>query len=273
MIEKHRVTHAQFVPTMFVRMLKLPVKVRERYDLSSLRAVVHAAAPCPVPVKEQMIEWLGPIVHEYYAGSEGNCFFMTDSGTWLTHKGTVGKAVLGTAHVLDDDGIEVPNGIIGQIWFEGGGTFEYHNDPEKTAGVYNDRGWSTLGDLGHLDDDGFLFLSDRRSDLILTGGVNVYPQEVEEALAMHPKVADVAVIGVPDAEMGQRVVAVVQPEVGTTPSSALADELIDFCKAGLAGFKRPRAVIFDDNLPRLPSGKILRREVRDRYEAGLTNST
>lgn len=268
LIESHHVTHAQFVPTMFVRILKLPAEVRSRYDLSSLRAVVHAAAPCPVAVKEQMIEWLGPIVHEYYAGSEGNCFFMTDSTTWLAHKGTVGKAVLGTAHILDDDGQEVPNGEVGQIWFEGGGTFEYHNDPGKTAGVYNDRGWSTLGDLGHLDDEGFLFLSDRRSDLILTGGVNVYPQEVEEVLAMHVKVADVAVIGVADEEMGQRVVAVVQPEVGIAPSPALAEELIEFCKVELAGFKRPRTISFDPDLPRLPSGKILRREVRDRYVAG-----
>jgi acyl-CoA synthetase (AMP-forming)/AMP-acid ligase II len=261
-IERHRVTHAQFVPTMFVRMLKLPQQVRDSYDVSSLQAVVHAAAPCPVAVKEQMIDWFGPIVHEYYAGSEGNCFFAIDSAAWLTHKGSVGRPALGDVHITDDSGRELAAGEVGTIWFEGTTQFAYHNDPDKTAGAYNDRGWSTLGDLGHVDEEGYLYLSDRRSDLILTGGVNVYPAEVEATLVLHPEVTDVAVIGVPDDEMGQRVVAVVQREVGSRVSG---EDLIAWTRERLAHFKCPRQVVFDDDLPRLPSGKILRREVRERH--------
>jgi acyl-CoA synthetase (AMP-forming)/AMP-acid ligase II len=271
LIERHRVTHAQFVPTMFVRMLKLPEDVRGRYDLSSLQAVVHAAAPCPIPVKEAMIEWLGPIVNEYYSGSEGNCFFAIDSPTWLAHKGSVGKATMGTVHILDEDGRDLPPGEVGTVWMEGTVQFEYHNDAEKTAGAFNDRGWSTLGDLGHVDGDGYLYLSDRRADLILSGGVNIYPQEVEEALALHPAVADVAVIGVDDEEMGQRVMAVVQVEPPAEAGPALEEELIAYCRERIAHFKCPRSIDFGD-VPRLPSGKVLRREVRDRYASARAAS-
>ena len=265
MIEKHRVTHAQFVPTMFVRLLKLAPELRARYDLSSLQVVVHAAAPCPVAVKRQMIEWFGPIVYEYYAGSEANCFFAVDSVEWLLHPGTVGKPLLGNPHVLDDDGVELAEGEIGQIWIEGPTSFRYHNDEAKTATAYNDRGWSTLGDVGHLDGEGYLYLSDRRTDLIITGGVNVYPREIEDALAMHPAVADVAVIGVAHEEMGQEIVAVVEPADGVVGDGAMEAVLMGHAADQLARFKQPRRVIFTDELPRLPSGKILRRVVRERY--------
>jgi long-chain acyl-CoA synthetase len=266
MIEQFRVTDVQFVPTMFVRMLKLAPEVRARYDLSSLRRVVHAAAPCPVEVKRAVIGWLGPIVDEYYAASEGNCYFAIGSAEWLEHPGSVGRPLLGTPHILADDGTELGAGEVGQIWIEGPRVFEYHNDAAKTAGAFNDRDWSTLGDLGHVDADGYLFLSDRRTDLIITGGVNVYPREIEEALAMHPAVADVAVIGVPEPEMGEEIRAVVQPAPGVTGSPELAAELIEHCAGQLARFKRPRQVDFVAELPRLPSGKILRRVVRDSYQ-------
>jgi long-chain acyl-CoA synthetase len=274
MIERFRVTHVQFVPTMFVRMLKLAPEIRARYDLSSLRGVVHAAAPCPVEVKHAIIDWLGPIVDEYYAASEGNCFFAIGSADWLAHPGSVGRAILGTPHILDDDGAELGAGEVGQIWIEGPRVFEYHNDPAKTAGAFNDKDWSTLGDLGHVDSGGYLYLSDRRTDLIITGGVNVYPREIEDALAMHPAVADVAVIGLPDAEMGQEIRAIVQPAAGVAGSPELEQELIEHCAARLARFKRPRRVDFVAELPRVPSGKILRRLVRDSYlqRAGETSA-
>jgi long-chain acyl-CoA synthetase len=195
LIEQHRVTHAQFVPTMFVRMLKLPDDVRTRYDLTSVRLVIHAAAPCPVDVKRAMIAWVGPILMEFYSGSEGNCFFMIDSASWLQHPGSVGRPVMGSVHVCDDAGQELPTGEVGQLWFGGTQPFEYYGDPEKTQAAYDGRGWSTLGDLGHVDDDGFLYISDRRTDLILSGGVNIYPREIEVSLVLHSSVADVAVIG------------------------------------------------------------------------------
>jgi acyl-CoA synthetase (AMP-forming)/AMP-acid ligase II len=262
-IEKYSVTHAQFVPTMFVRMLKLPREQRERFDLSSLRVVVHAAAPCPVEVKEQMIEWFGPIVLEFYAGSEGMGMTMIYSGEWLSHRGSVGRAVLGEAHVVDDGGKEVSAGEIGTVYFSGGGTFAYHGDPDKTAAAFNDRGWSTLGDLGHLDPDGYLYLADRRTDLIISGGVNIYPREIEDAMIMHPAVADVAVIGVPDKEMGQRVKAVVQLAADRVPDDELRSELEAHCRVRLAGFKRPREWEFVADLPRTEAGKLLRRRLRD----------
>lgn len=262
LIEKHRITHAQFVPTMFVRLLKLPDEVRASYDLSSLQAVVHAAAPCPRDVKEAMIDWLGPIIHEYYAGSESVCFFAVDSHEWLARPGTVGRSMIGTAHILDDDGSELPSGHIGQIWYDSPLTFAYHNDPAKTADAFNSRGWSTLGDLGHLDEDGYLFLSDRRTDLIISGGVNVYPREIEDALALHPDVEDVAVVGMPHAEMGQEVVAVVVPR-SFEQAANLETELAKHLDERLAQFKRPRRWVLVEGLPRLPSGKILRRVVRD----------
>jgi len=266
LIEQRRVTHAQFVPTMFVRMLKLAPEVRARYDLSSLRVAVHAAAPCPPGVKRAMIDWLGPIIHEYYAASEGNCYFAIDSEQWLAHPGSVGQPLLGTPHILDGDGSELGVGEIGQIWIDSPLTFAYHNDAAKTADAFNDQGWSTLGDLGHVDAGGFLYLSDRRTDLIITGGVNVYPREIEEALTMHPAVADVAVIGVPDEEMGEQVRAVVQVADGVTADPELERKLLEHCACRLARFKRPRHIDFVAELPRLPSGKILRRLLRDGYQ-------
>src|SRR5688572_28386103 len=204
LVERHRVTHTQVVPTMFVRMLKLPAEVRERYDVSSLRYVIHAAAPCPVAVKEQMIEWWGPVIHEYYAGTEANGFVACNSEEWLAHRGTVGKALVGTLHVTDEDGKELPPGEAGTVWFEGGAKFEYHNDPEKTRQSRNEQGWSTLGDVGYLDEDGYLHLTDRKAYMIISGGVNIYPQEAENVLVTHPKVLDAAVFGIPHDEMGER---------------------------------------------------------------------
>jgi long-chain acyl-CoA synthetase len=264
-IERYRVTHVQFVPTHFVRMLKLPPGQREAADTSTLKMVVHAAAPCPVDVKQQMIDWLGPRLLEYYAGSEASGMTVITSEDWLAHRGSVGRAAAVTVHIVGEDGADLPPGEVGLVYFEGGGQFRYHNDEAKTASAWNDKGWSTLGDLGYLDDDGYLYLADRRTDLIISGGVNVYPAEIEEALVMHPAVADVAVIGVPDAEMGQSVRAVVQPAEGTAPGEDLAGDLLAFARQRLAGFKVPRSVVFADRLPRLPTGKLLRRRVRDEY--------
>jgi acyl-CoA synthetase (AMP-forming)/AMP-acid ligase II len=267
LIERYRVTHGQFVATMFVRMVKLPQAERSAFDTSSLRLVVHSAAPVSVEVKEQMIAWLGPILSEFYAGSEGNGFCLIDSPAWLEHKGSVGKPIAGEVHICSDDGDELPADAIGTVWFSGTRRFSYHNDPAKTAGAYNDKGWSTLGDMGSLDPEGYLYLADRRTDLILSGGVNIYPREIEEALALHPAVADIVVFGLPDEEMGQRVHAVVQPAAPGSGTPALAAELIAFCRSRIAHYKAPRSVSFEDELPRLPSGKMLRRLLMDRYRA------
>jgi len=267
LVERYRVTHGQFVATMFVRMLKLPEADRAAFDTSSLRLVIHTAAPVAVEVKERMIAWLGPILTEFYAGSEGNGFCLIDSPTWLRRKGSVGQPILGQVHICSDDGGELPAGEIGTVWFSGTRRFSYHNDPAKTAGVYNDQGWSTLGDMGSVDSDGYLYLADRRTDLILSGGVNIYPREIEDALALHPAVADIVVLGVPDEEMGQRVHAVVQPAVPGSGTPELAAELIAFCRSRIAHYKAPRAVSFEDELPRLPSGKMLRRLLMDRYRS------
>jgi len=268
LIERHQVTHSQWVPTMFVRMLKLPPEVRQRYDVSSLQAAVHAAAPCPVAVKEQMIEWWGPIIHEYYAGTEGNGFVYCNSADWLAHKGTVGKAILGQIHIVDENGDEVPVGDEGTIYFSGGGEFEYHNDPEKTRSSRNEKGWSTLGDVGRVDEDGFLYLTDRKSYMIITGGVNVYPQETENILALHPSVFDVAVIGVPNEDFGEEVKAVVQVADGVEPGPELERELIAYTREHLADVKCPRSVDFVDELPRHPTGKLYKRLLRDHYWEG-----
>jgi fatty-acyl-CoA synthase len=270
LIERHRVTHALMVPTMFVRMLKLPEEERAAFDVSSLRCVIHAAAPCPPEVKRRMIEWLGPVVHEYYAATENHMFTAITSEEALERPGSVGRSLLGIPHVLDDDGHELPPGEVGTIWSEGGPPFAYRNDPEKTAASRNARGWSTVGDLGHLDADGYLYISDRRSDLILSGGVNVYPQEAEAVLVTHPEVTDVAVFGIPHEELGEEVKAVVQP---TDPSAAgpeLAAELIAHCRERLARFKCPRSIDFEDELPRHATGKLYKRLLRDRYVAGAT---
>jgi long-chain acyl-CoA synthetase len=272
LIEEHRATFTQVVPTMFIRLLKLDPEVRAKYDVSSLEVVVHAAAPCPVAVKEQMIEWWGPVIHEYYAGTEGNGFVYCNSEQWLGHKGTVGASLIGTIHILDEDGAEQPQGETGTVYFEGGATFEYHGDAEKTKGSMDPkgRGWSTLGDVGHVDADGYLYLSDRKAYMIISGGVNIYPQEAENVLAMHPKVADVAVFGIPDEEMGESVHAVVQPAAGVEPSPEVAAELIAYCRDQLAHFKCPRSVDFRDELPRHPTGKLYKRLLKDEYWEGKT---
>ncbi|MBS0474317.1 MAG: acyl-CoA synthetase [Proteobacteria bacterium] len=266
-IEHYRVTLTQMVPTMFVRLLKLPEAVRTRYDLSSLRHVVHAAAPCPVPVKHAMIEWLGPIIYEYYAGSEGNGSTGLTSEEWLARPGSVGKATVGTLHISDDAGNELPPGQQGVVYFEGSTEFKYLDDDEKTRDSRNPLHptWSTLGDIGYVDDDGYLFLTDRKSHMIITGGVNVYPQEVENLLVTHPRVADAAVIGVPHPDFGEEVKAVVQPLDPADATDAFAAELIAFCKAHLSAIKCPRSVDFDDALPRLDNGKLYKRLIRDRY--------
>jgi long-chain acyl-CoA synthetase len=266
LIEQYKVTHAQFVPTHFIRMLKLDDATRAAHDLSSLQTAVHAAAPCPTEVKQRMIDWWGECIFEYYAGSEGNGFCAISSPEWLTHVGSVGKAMIGTIHILDEDGAELPTGEAGQIWFESDTVFEYHNDPEKTAAAFNSQGWSSLGDVGYTDEEGYLYLTDRVSHMIISGGVNIYPQEVENELAMHPKVADVAVVGVPNADFGEEVKAVVIAADGHEPSSALAQELIDFCLERLAKFKCPASVDFVAELPRLPTGKLLKRKLRDQYQ-------
>lgn len=264
LIERHRVTHAQFVPTMFVRLLKLPEHVRNRYDLSSLRAVIHAAAPCPVEVKEQMMRWLGPIIHEYYGGTEGFAASFIGPEEWLAHRGSVGKP-MNPAHILSDDGEELGVGEIGTIYFEGGPAFEYHNDPGKTASIANHRGWRTLGDMGYLDADGYLYLTDRQTFMVVSGGVNIYPQEAENALVLHPMVADVAVFGVPNAEFGEEVKAVVQPTDWSAASPELAEELMSWCRGHLAGYKCPRSIDFEREMPRDPSGKLYKRRLRERY--------
>lgn len=270
LIEKHKTSHSQWVPTMFVRMLKLPEEARIKYDVSSMQYAIHAAAPCPVLIKEQMIDWWGPVIYEYYAGSEGNGFTQLNSEEWLQHKGSVGKALLGVIHICDDAGEELPIGQDGTIYFEGdanAATFEYHNDPEKTADSRHPKfkHWSTLGDVGRLDDEGYLYLTDRKAFMIISGGVNVYPQETENLLITHPKVADVAVIGVPNEEFGEEVKAVVQPAHWTDVGDALAEELIAFCRQSLSAIKCPRSVDFDKELPRHPTGKLYKRLVRDRY--------
>lgn len=266
LIETHRVTHAQFVPTMFVRMLKLPAAIRERYEVSSLRCVIHAAAPCPVDVKHRMMEWFGPIIHEYYGGTEGFAGTTIGPQDWLAHPGSVGIP-MAPVHVVGEDGQELPVGESGELYFEGGPDFEYFKDPAKTASVYNDRGWRSLGDMGYVDRDGFLYLTDRTTFMIVSGGVNIYPQEVENLLVMHPKLVDAAVFGVPNDEFGEEVKAVVQPVDGVVPGPELAAELVEYCRAHLAGYKCPRTVEFG-TLPRDPNGKLYKRRIRDRYWQG-----
>jgi len=267
-IERHRVTVTQMVPTMFVRMLKLPSETRERYDVSSLKAVVHAAAPCPVEVKQQMIDWWGPIIHEYYGSTEGNGITFIDTEQWLRKPGSVGRSALGPVHICDDSGRELPVGEVGLVYFEREELpFEYHQDPEKTkAAQHPDHpNWTAIGDVGYLDDEGYLYLTDRKSFMIISGGVNIYPQEVEDVLTLHPKVHDVAVIGVPDPEMGEQVKAVVQAASGVETGPELERELIDYVRERIAHYKAPKSVDFLDELPRTPTGKLVKRTLRERY--------
>ena len=266
LVPRYRVTHTQLVPTMFPRMLKLPDEVRRRCDVSLLEVAIHAAAPCPVPVKEQMIEWWGPIILEYYAATEGHGLTACDSAEWLAHRGTVGRVLLGELHVLDEDMQPVPAGTPGTLWFKTASPFEYFNDPVKTNEARSQDGtMSTVGDVGHVDEEGYVYLTDRRTFMIISGGVNIYPQECENLLITHPEVADAAVFGVPNEDLGEEVKAVVQPMPGTRPSADFAEELIAFCRQHLAHIKCPRSVDFEEELPRLPTGKLYKRLLRDRY--------
>jgi long-chain acyl-CoA synthetase len=268
LISEQRITHAQFVPTMFVRMLQLPEAVRSRYNIASLRVALHAAAPCPVEVKQRMIDWWGQVLVEYYAGTEANGLTMIDSKTWLTKPGSVGRAILGVVHVCDDEGRELAAGEIGNIYLERDHIpFTYHNDPAKTKAAQHPEHptWSTLGDIGYLDGDGFVFLTDRKSFMIISGGVNIYPQEIENVLALHPAIHDVAVIGLPDPEMGEVVTAFVQPAKGATAGPSLEREIIEFVRSKIAKFKAPKAVRFVDALPRTDTGKLVKGELKKKY--------
>jgi long-chain acyl-CoA synthetase len=270
-IQRYRVTHGQFVPAMFVRMLKLPEAVRNSYDVSSLQRVIHAAAPCPVDIKKQMIDWWGPIVDEYYSSSEGAGITFISADDWLTHPGSVGKPLLGEAHIVDENGDDVPRGQAGQIYFDVGSvSFEYHRDPEKTAQSRDKHGWVTVGDVGYLNDDGYLFLTDRRHHMIISGGVNIYPQEAENLLVTHPKVLDAAVFGIPDDEMGQSVKGVVQTIDPADATPEFADELLSWLRERLAHYKCPRSIAFEAQLPRSDTGKLYKQELIEKYSAYAT---
>jgi long-chain acyl-CoA synthetase len=268
LIEKYRITHSQWVPTMFVRMLKLEPEARAGRDLSSHKVAIHAAAPCPVEVKREMIEWWGPIIFEYYAGTEASGSTFIDSKDWLAHPGSVGRAMVGVLHVCDDEGKELPPGEAGLIYFERETlTFHYHNDPGKTRAAQHPEhpNWTALGDVGYLDSEGYLYLTDRKAFMIISGGVNIYPQAIEDALIVHPKVGDVAVFGVPDAEMGEAVKAVIEPAPGIPPTPDLAAELMAYARVKLAHYMAPKTIDFIEEMPRLPTGKLYKRLLRDQY--------
>jgi long-chain acyl-CoA synthetase len=267
-IEAYRVTHSQWVPTMFKRLLRLPDEVKARYNLTSHRVAVHAAAPCPPAVKRAMIEWWGPILHEYYAGTEAIGMTHCNTEQWLSHPGTVGHAIYGKVSILDGEGNPLPAGEEGTIAFTGGRAFRYHGDDTKTAEAYVADGTATMGDVGRIDEDGFLYLTDRKANMIISGGVNIYPQEVEDLLQSHPKVLDVAVIGVPNEDFGEEVLAIVQPAQEAADDVVLETELIELCKHRLSSIKCPRRIEFRTELPRTPTGKLLKRTLRDEYWAG-----
>ncbi|WP_197409593.1 acyl-CoA synthetase [Erythrobacter sp. YT30] len=269
-IEKYKVTDSQWVPTHFVRFLKLDPAIRSKYDLSTHKRALHAAAPCPVPIKREMIEWWGPIVNEYYAGSEGIGMTMISAEDWLKHPGSVGKAIYGTLHVCGPDNEEVGPGEDGLIFYENVLLPTYHNDPEKTADAMHPKGWMTLGDIGHVDEDGYLFLTDRKSHMIISGGVNIYPQEIENLLVTHDKVMDAAVIGAPDPDLGEKVVAVVQPIDMGDAGDNLEEELREFLAPNLARIKLPKMFDFRPDLPREANGKLYKRELRDEFAAKAT---
>jgi long-chain acyl-CoA synthetase len=272
LVERYRVTHTQVVPTMFSRLLDLPQDVRERFDVSSLECVVHAAAPCPVAIKEQMIDWLGPILREFYSASEANGATACNTHEWRTHPGTVGRPIFGELLIMDDDGTVCGPGEIGTVWFRGATNFEYFNDPEMTAASRDATGtMSTVGDIGYHDADGYLYLTDRKSMMIISGGVNVYPQEIEDLLISHPMVFDAAVIGVPNRDLGEEVRGVVQVAAGAAAGPELEAELIAWCRARLAHFKCPRAIDFAESLPRTPTGKMAKRLLRDTYWADVAS--
>ncbi len=266
-IERFRITDSQWVPTHFVRMLKLSDEVRRRHDLSSHKCAIHAAAPCPVEIKRAMMDWWGPILVEYYAGSEGNGMTMVKGPDWLSHQGTVGRAILGIVHICNEAGDELPAGQEGVVFFESPHPFAYHKDDAKTAEATHPKGWTTLGDIGKLDEDGFLYLTDRRSNMIISGGVNIYPQEVENLLVAHDKVMDAAVIGAPDPDMGECVVAVVQPVDMAEAGEILAAELTEYLSSQLARLKVPRLFDFRAELPREDNGKLYKRKLKDEYRA------
>jgi long-chain acyl-CoA synthetase len=269
LVQRYRITHTQLVPTMFSRMLKLPSEIRARYDLSSLTIALHAAAPCPPQIKEQMIAWWGPIIHEYYGATEALGFTTCNSAEWLAHRGTVGRVLFGDLHILDDQMQPMPKGVPGEIWFKTASPFVYYNDPERTALTCSPDGtMTTVGDIGYVDDDGFLYLTDRSTYMIISGGVNIYPQECENLLITHPKVADAAVFGVPNQDLGEEVKAVVQAMPGIETGPELAQELMAFCAEHLARQKCPRSVDFSEQLPRSPTGKLYKRKLRDPYWVG-----
>jgi long-chain acyl-CoA synthetase len=268
LVEQHKVTHSQWVPTMFIRMLKLEEDRRAAYDLSSHEVAIHAAAPCPTEVKHQMIEWWGPILQEYYAASERNGSTRINSEEWLRKPGSVGKAVMGTVHVCDDDGKELGVGEDGVVYFERESVvFTYHNDPERTREAQHPQypNWSTMGDVGHLDEDGYLYLTDRKTFMIISGGVNIYPQMIEDALCLHPLVHDVAVIGVPNPDFGEEVKAIVETADGVTHDEEVRTELMDFARERLASYMIPRSIDFRDEIPRLPTGKLYKKQLRAEF--------
>lgn len=269
LIERYRATHSQWVPIMFVRMLKLPESERRRYDLSSMKCAIHAAAPCPIDVKEDMINWWGPVIVEYYSGSEGNGFTIIDSANWLTHKGSVGQAIIGEPRILGENGEVLAPGQVGDVYFANSRPFEYFDEPEKTREAFNEQGWSTMGDVGYLDEEGFLYLTDRKNFTIITGGVNVYPAEIEGLLITHDKVADVAVFGVPHPEFGEEVVAVVQPMDWGQATEETAEELALWMRERLSSVKVPRKIDFLEQLPRMDNGKLYKRHLQDAYRAAL----
>lgn len=267
LIERYRVTFVQFVPTHMIRLLRLPEDVRRSYDVSSLKAIVHAAAPCPAEVKRAMIDWVGPILSEYYAATEGVGVTWINSVDWLRHPGSVGRSLMGRIHILNDDDKALPPGEVGTIYFEGSRRFEYHNDADKTKDSYNSRGFATVGDLGYLDEDGFLYLTDRRANMIISGGVNIYPQEAENEIITMPGVADVAVLGIPHPDMGEQPVAIVQPIEWADANDTFAAAVITHCRSRLAGYKCPRLVEFRKELPRTEVGKLLKHVLRDEVVA------
>jgi long-chain acyl-CoA synthetase len=274
LIEEHRVTHSQWVPIMFNRLLKLPEQVRQAYDVSSMQIAIHAAAPCPVEVKEKMIEWWGEIIMEYYAASEGIGFTLIDSANWLTHRGSVGVTLVGELHIVDDEGAELPHGEIGTVYFGGQQrSFHYHNEPEKTEDAYNDKGWATTGDVGYVDDEGYLYLTDRKNFTIISGGVNIYPQEVENILAIHDKVADVAVFGIPNEEFGEEVKAVIEPMNWADATDETAIEIMEWLRERISSIKMPRSVDFHPKLPRMDNGKLYKRHLVEEYRAKVLGDT